>query len=357
MSEAPHQHFPGDATPPDPREARLQEIRREAESKLAATSVRARARESEAADFLEAGYYGKPLLKKPSWKPEIPIYFFAGGAAGAAAIMAGVANFTGADPRLTRDARYLAAIGGAISPVLLISDLGVPSRFVNMLRVFKIQSPMSVGSWTLVAFSSSAAAAAFLGAMRERSRLAFAPIRMIESASHFVSAITGAVLSTYTGVLIGATAIPVWNENAKLLPIHFATSGMSAAASILELRGHNVAALNAIGIAGAVGETLVGASIEFRSSRALKPLKSGWSGWLTRLGGLLSGPLPLVLRLLSLGGNSRRRQNLRKMAAASTVAGSLVTRFAWTQAGEASSKDPTIPLQSKTAGTDHTKLT
>jgi hypothetical protein len=77
----------------------------------------------------EIGYYGMPLPKRPSWKNGIPLYFFVGGAAGAAAIMAGVAKLTGADPRLTRDARYLAAIGGSVSPALLIADLGMPSRF------------------------------------------------------------------------------------------------------------------------------------------------------------------------------------------------------------------------------------
>jgi len=33
----------------------------------------------------ETGYYGIPLLKQPSWTWEIPLYFFVGGAAGAAA--------------------------------------------------------------------------------------------------------------------------------------------------------------------------------------------------------------------------------------------------------------------------------
>ena len=37
-------------------------------------------------------------------------------------IVASVAKMTGADPRLIRDARLLAAIGGVISPALLVAD-------------------------------------------------------------------------------------------------------------------------------------------------------------------------------------------------------------------------------------------
>src|SRR5207237_1107888 len=83
----------------------------------------------------DTGYYGIPLLKKPAWTWEIPLYFFVGGAAGAAAVVGAIADYTGADRRLVRDARWIAAAGAVISPALLIADLGRPSRFLNMLRV------------------------------------------------------------------------------------------------------------------------------------------------------------------------------------------------------------------------------
>jgi Polysulphide reductase, NrfD len=327
------------------RELRLAELRREAALK---GHTSARGIQPSGAPFPratpETGYYGRPALKAPAWTWEVPLYFFAGGAAGSAAVIASVAQFTGADPRLIRDARAIAAIGGAISPALLISDLGMPSRFLHMLRVFKIQSPMSVGSWTLVAFSNSAAASAFLGQLRRKSPRG-AAITIAENAAQFVALISGLALATYTGVLIGATAVPVWNTNISLLPIHFATSGMAAATSMLELRGHDSAALNAIGFTTALAETAIGASIELRKDRALRPLKHGRSGWLTRLGGLLSGPLPLALRIAAMASEDERKTQFRKMAAASAVAGSLVTRFAWTQAGHASAADPKIPLE------------
>jgi formate-dependent nitrite reductase membrane component NrfD len=330
----------------DARELRLQQIRCEAEEK---GHIESPGVQPLNAPFPLAspgtGYYGVPALKAPAWTWEVPVYFFTGGAAGAATVIASVAKMNGADPRLIRDARWLAAIGGAISPALLVADLGMPSRFLHMLRVFKIQSPMSVGSWTLVVFSSSAAGAAFLAGLEKKRESCHGVTRVLENAAEFISLLSGVVLSTYTGVLIGATAIPVWHKNVGLLPVHFATSGMATASAILELRGHENAALNSIGLASALGETLVGAAIELCKDPALKPLKKGQSGWLTRIGCLLSGPLPLVLRLISLGANEERSKKLRKTAAVSSVAGSLVTRFAWMQAGKASAEDPRIPLE------------
>lgn len=342
----------------DFREARLHEIRREAQrdGHVDGEGIRAAGAplpvpisapvSTDARASAETGYYGVPLLKAPQWSWEIPVYFFTGGFAGAASIVASFARMTGADHDLVRDARMVAAIGGTISPALLIADLGMPSRFLNMLRVFKRQSPMSMGSWTLVAFSSSASGLSFLDLLRRRASMNGngTGIRVLEKAAEFLTVISGAVLSTYTGVLIGATAVPVWNENIGILPIHFAASGMGTAASLLELRGHQTPALNGLGMASAAVETFVGTSIEVRQKRVLEPLKKGKSGWLTRIGGLLSGPLPLALRLISLMANDRRKSNLRKAAAVSAVAGSLVTRFAWVQAGKASAADPRIPL-------------
>lgn len=266
------------------------------------------------------------------WTWEIPAYFFVGGAAGAAAVVGAVARVAGADPRLVRDARWLAAVGGAASPALLVSDLGRPERFLNMLRVFKLRSPMSVGAWTLVAFSNAAGANAFANALVKASRGRL-PIRVVADAAEALSAATGLVLSTYTGVLIGATAIPVWSRNVSLLPIHFGASGLGTAVSILELMGHRHRALNALGIGAAAVETAVGIVLESNDDPTLDPLKHGWSGDVTRLGGVLAGPVPLVLRVM--GGRST---TARRVAAASTIVGSLLTRVGWLAAGRESAK-------------------
>jgi len=343
--------------PQDHREQRLEEIRREAAEKgfVGAHGIR-----PEGAPFpLEApekGYYETPLLKEPQWKWEVPVYFFVGGAAGAAAVIGAAANLVGNDRALAKDARWLAAAGGALSAPLLIADLGVPSRFLNMLRVFKLQSPMSVGAWTMTAFSSFSAATAFAGMMQERFGPSV-PLQIMENAGEILSAATGLLFNNYTGVLLGATVIPAWNRNIGSLPIHFSISGASAAVSLLELAGHDRSkALNALGIGAAALESLEGFLLEADPHEANRPLKRGPSGWTTRTGGLLSGPLPLALRLASLFASGENRRALRRKAACCAIAGSLLTRIGWVRAGYASSRDYRIPLELPPASANRVEL-
>ena len=273
-------------------------------------------------------YYELPLLKPPVWTWEVPAYFFIGGAAGAAAVIAAAAQLGGVEEELVRDARWIAAIGSAASAPLLISDLGRPERFLNMLRVFKPQSPMSMGVWTLTAFGGASSLAAIA---RRNTNL---PIRMAGDLSAIVSAAVGLVMATYTGVLLGATAIPVWKQHVRLLPAHFGASALGAAASLLELRGHRHTALNALGLGAAIFETVAAVAIETGDDPESAPLRDGRSGMLTRLGGVLAGPIPLFLRLMG----------ARRSAAVATLAGSLITRFAWVEAGKTSTKNPLTAL-------------
>ena len=328
------------------RERRLFEIRREAEQQ---GQVKSSGIRPAGAPFPKAspetGYYGIPLLKEPQWTREIPLYFFVGGAAGAAAVVGAIANYTGADQKLVRDARWIAAAGSVISPVLLISDLGRPERFLAMMRVFKPQSPMSVGVWTLLGFSAGSSAAAFAGLMRERYGPSL-PLRVLENAGEAASLAFGLPFSNYTGVLIGATAIPVWNRNVGDLPIHFAASGLGAAVGMLELMGHTRSrALQALGLGAAVFETWEGVRIEGRTHSHLDPLKHGRSGWITRAGGVLSGPVPTALRIASAFSGRNRSRSLRRWAAISSIAGSLITRYAWIEAGHASARNWRAPLE------------
>jgi hypothetical protein len=327
------------------RERRLDDIRLEAERHGQLQVVGAR---PAGAPFPQAspenGYYQIPLLKQPPWTWEIPLYFFVGGAAGASAVIGAIADYTGADRELVKHARWIAAAGSVISPALLISDLGRPERFLAMMRVFKIQSPISVGVWTLLGFSTATAAAAFAGFLNDRYGPSL-PVRILENAGQAASLAFGLPFSNYTGVLIGATAIPVWNKNAGDLPLHFGASGLGAAVGLLELMGHRRSrALQALGLGAALFEMWEGIRIETRSHAELEPLKHGASGWITRAGGLLSGPVPMALRAASLF-SRRRSPTLRRWAAMSSIAGSLITRLAWVHAGHVSARDWKLPLQ------------
>ncbi|MGB6456082.1 MAG: NrfD/PsrC family molybdoenzyme membrane anchor subunit, partial [Streptosporangiaceae bacterium] len=105
-------------------------------------------------------YYGRPVLKEPVWRaPEIPGYLFLGGLAGASSLLAAGAQATG-NHELARAAKTGAVAAISLGGLALAVDLGRPARFLNMLRVFKVTSPMSVGSWLLATYGPTAAVAA-----------------------------------------------------------------------------------------------------------------------------------------------------------------------------------------------------
>src|SRR6266702_6273392 len=280
------------------------------------------------------GYYGQPVVKPPVWTWEVPLYFFMGGLAGMSAVIAsGAVIFHHTD--LARPAMWLAAIAGAVlSPVLLIMDLGRPRLFLNMLRVFKHRSAMSMGAWILSLFGACAvpglialelhAHQIFPGALDQLLRLA-------AGLFIFGSAIFGTLLATYTGVLIGATAIPAWFLHRTLLPIHFGTAGLGSAAALLELLGHQIPALNFLGFyaAGVESALLIWLSVA-KHGAADRAIHEHASGWLIRIGEVLNGPLALVLRLFG----------LVPFAAISFLAGALISRVGWIAVGKVSGADP-----------------
>ena len=262
------------------------------------------------------GYYGQSIVKPPVWTWQVGLYLFVGGAAGMSGVIALASLVTGQSLELVRAALGVALAGAVISPILLIWDLGRPARFLNMLRVFKWRSAMSMGVWTLVVFSNFAGAAFVLLAAGAPAAVVFVMVTG--------TALTGAVLATYTGVLLGATAVPLWAAHHKLLPFHFGSVGLGSAVAVLELLGFRVAPLNAIALTVAVVETGLGIWLEIPRRGATGPgIHHGTSGLLLRAAALLTGLVPLVFRLAG-----------QVPAAASVfLIGALCSRYGWVFAG------------------------
>jgi len=192
--------------------------------------------------------YERPVIKPPVWTPEIPLYFYVGGMAGASAGLALVSELRGEHALARRS--WLLALGGSVaSPALLISDLGVPARFLNMLRMFKVTSPMSVGSWILAGFGTATAPAALHSLSGGR-------LGTPGRAAQIASAALGLPLSSYTAALIANTSVPVWHEARRELPFLFAagaaTSAGAAATALTPSRDADAARRLAVG--GAVVE-------------------------------------------------------------------------------------------------------
>jgi hypothetical protein len=282
----------------------------------------------------QESYYGLPALKPPVWTWEVPLYFFLGGIAGMSPCTAFIAQLFHGGAALIRFSLWAGLVGAALCPILLIADLGRPMRFLNMLRVFKLRSAMSMGAWILVAFSNCVFLAVVCIELQLRgfaNPLLIGLLWLAEAAA----AITGLLLAGYTGVLIGATAIPVWSENRTLLPAHFLTSGFGGAAAILELAGFLIPATQFLGFAASGIETLIEVLLQVRKRPVDAPLHHGGSGRALLIAGLLEGPAALLLRVF-FGSSSQGRW----AAALVFLIGSLLSRYAWIWAGRASARDP-----------------
>nr|MDQ2958466.1 polysulfide reductase NrfD [Actinomycetota bacterium] len=102
-------------------------------------------------DATFTSYYGRPVVKASPWEADIPAYLFLGGLAAGSSLLAAGADLTDR-PALRRVSRLAAAAAINASFAALVHDLGKPSRFLNMLRVAKVTSPMSVGTWLLTGY-------------------------------------------------------------------------------------------------------------------------------------------------------------------------------------------------------------
>lgn len=287
------------------------------------------------------GYYGHPVIKPPVWTWEIPLYFFIGGIAGASSILALASLWLREGRDLLLALLWTASVGALLSPALLTADLKRPKRFYNMLRVFKWRSPMSMGAWILTAYGVTTVAVTIVYTLAPwlvvNGGLPGGLVTALVWIGVALSALFGALLATYSGVLIGATAVPVWHTHHKLLPVHFGAAGFGSAASLMLLFGFELEALVAVLVVAVVVETLLWLWLELRRHGAAdRAAHEGGAGWTVRGASLLTGPISLVL--LGLGGLLDDAWFL--VAAVAFLVGSLLSRYGWLWAGRASAEDP-----------------
>jgi formate-dependent nitrite reductase membrane component NrfD len=273
-------------------------------------------------------YYGRPIVKEPVWRPEIPFYLFTGGLAGASSVLHGVARLAG-NERLAKSALYVGAAADAVSPLLLVSDLGRPERFLNMFRVFKVTSPMSVGSWILGVSGGASNTAALLELLGRLPRL--------KALAEIASVATGPPLATYTAALFANTAIPVWSGARDELPWLFgASAAASAGAAAAMVTPPELAApARRAAIGGVVAELGLMRAMEKRLGFVGEVYKKHEA---RRYGQISKACTALGASLLALGG--RRSRPVAVTASAFILAGELALRWSVFKAGFQSARDP-----------------
>lgn len=288
-------------------------------------------------------YYGRQIVKTPVWKsPDVPLYLFLGGAGGSSAILGALADLTDR-PKLTRVARYTAGAGSILSVVALVHDLGRPERFLHMLRVFKPTSPLSVGTYILSPFSAAAGATAAVELLGWFPRL--------KRFGGVVAAIFGGPLASYTGVLLGNTAVPSWHEFGQRLPYVFGGSAMAAGGGICMALAplDESEPARKMAIIGAGIELVAIRGVEESGSILSEPFHEGRPGTFMRAAKACTST---GLGVAVVAGRWRAG---RVASGVLLAAGSLLTRFGVFEAGIASTKDPkyvVVPQRERMAVAD-----
>ncbi len=308
-----------------------------------------------AAQAAEASYYGVPVIHKPHWKWLVIVYFFLGGISGAAYTIAAIAGAVGpsSDRSLVRAGRYLSFATLLPCPVLLILDLGRPERFLYMLRVLKLRSPMSLGTWGLTIFGAFASLSAVqqiaadkptLPPWVQRSVCRVPPHRIAIAGVPFALFVSG-----YTGVLLAATAVPLWAKRGLLLGPLFLTaalsSGVSALTALLALRRstsrdalHRLDNLERVTL---VTELVLLVSWIIRLGRTAKPITEGSTGRLLRYGVIGAGlTVPLALDRIFDHQSGSRPRTLHLLSATLVLVGGFALRYVVVVGGQASADDP-----------------
>jgi hypothetical protein len=273
-------------------------------------------------------YHGQPVLKEPIWSWEIPTYFFTGGMAGASAGLAFCAGVRG-DEVLARRAWTVSMAGVAASPGLLISDLGKPGRFLNMLRMVKVTSPMSIGTWIL----SGAGGAITLSAVNSWTGWFPRTARLARPSA----ALLGLPLSTYTAALIANTAVPVWHEARRSLPFVFGSGAVlsAGAMTVAVTPVASAAPARRLVFAAVAAEFAAIESMRHRLGEHAEPYKRGQSA---RFRHIRQACIAAGTALLASRGRSSRSAAV--VSGALLSAGALSARWAVFKAGFQSAADP-----------------
>ena len=297
-------------------------------------------------------YYGRPQLKQaPFSNWMVGGYVFLAGLSGSAALIAAVADLAEGRPAAdtVRRGRYLALLAPLLGSALLVWDLHTPKRFYNMLRIAKPTSPMSIGTWILMSFSTFSLGTAAMQFLSDRVR-GLGWLRRLSRLAQVPAAAAGAGLASYTSSLLSATSTPLWAAAPRTQAMRFAASSMAtgaAALSLLEGSGRRRRRLDALALAAlSVDLAASGASHKIYQRRGVAEALDGQWGRVERIAGIRLGvALPLGLQAASLALRRARPGTMSDVACLAALAGSLLFRVSFMGAGDDSASRPEVSMR------------
>jgi protein NrfD len=204
------------------------------------------------------------FVADPDWDIYIVPYFFLGGIAAGAYLLACLIEWFGTleDARLARVAHWIAFPLILLCAVILIVDLYRPERFWHMIfksevtrqalaagfpfsgsgwrwasgaLMFKPWSPMSTGSWGLGLFGVCAAVSYFVTVRPHWRVVRWVNRPWLLHAVRAVGAVAAIYVGSYTGALLSATSQPVWSDTVWLSPLFLASSVSTGLAAMVLL--------------------------------------------------------------------------------------------------------------------------
>jgi formate-dependent nitrite reductase membrane component NrfD len=305
------------------------------------------------------------LLKSAEWPLLIDVYFYLGGIAGGAFVIATIAHLLGPEryKSVVRIGYYVALLAVIPAPMLLIVDLGLPTRFLHMMMVSKPStaigvgavtlgpfhlkplSPMNVGAWALLVFSGCAFLAALDVLLEHRGGRG---IRGLRTLVGLIGSVFGFFLASYPGVLLGATARPLFVSGHWLGAVFLAVGASTGAAMIAlvlaviggERRDALAALMRAVAAAlvvQAIALVLFVVTVKMSGSvgisGALAPLLSGRYSLPFWLGAVVAG-LVVPLALQFGGGLRRASAGVAALVAILVLLGGFVIKHVLIAAGQ-----------------------
>jgi len=159
---------------------------------------------------LRGGYAERTITHAPAWGGLVAWDLLFNGITTGLFLVAAISELAAPEVlgRAARAAYPVALVFLLVDLASLVLDLGDPLRFHHMLRVVKLGSPMSVGTWCLTLYSLPLTMAAAIGVLPSE----WASLEAVRRVAIIVGLPFALGSAVYKGVLLSTSVQPGWKD-------------------------------------------------------------------------------------------------------------------------------------------------